>query len=187
MLAENQPRFFVRLSDESDAESFSAFNQRVLFTEPGLSDPFTSSLRNELSYANDAVLGVNDFTCFLLIQMPDNEIIGRALIFPNPTVDDYDICAYSKEACEILQANTCAVLGGDIIDPQYRGKGLHELLIQKRIEWAKNQGFEYLFMPILKGNIKSLHNIQKLDVDFLGSRIFTYEMPVIVELYGRAL
>ena len=179
--------FSVRLARLCDTDHFVDFNQRVLFSEESIRDPFCSSLRKELSYAINAVHELNDFVCFLLIKDSSQQIIGRGLINTRPTPDDYDICAYSREACDILASKRCAVLGGDLIEPAFRDQGLHMLLIQARVDWAMEHSFNYLFVPIMRGNDKSLHNYQKLGAKPLGAKLFRYETLVEIDLYGVSL
>lgn len=162
------------------------FNERILSPDAS-GDPFTVSMRSEAGYATDSLYGRNDFITFILIENATDRIIGRCLLNTHPTPDDYDIAAYGTKAAQVLGRYRAAVFGGDLIDPAWRGKSLHSLLIKARIAWLSDRGFEYMFVPILKGNRISLNSYMRFGIGFLGSKLMRYQMPVEVELYGRAL
>jgi GNAT superfamily N-acetyltransferase len=180
-------RYEVRVAIEQDAQRVVDFNKRVLLSDTGRNDPFMVSLRNEIGYATDSLYGLNSFITFIMLDSVNDEIIGRCLLNTHPTSDDYDISAYGSKAEQIANQCKVAVFGGDLIDPAYRRRGLHSLLIKARIAWLLDRGFEYVFIPILKGNRISLGSYMRWDIEYLGSRIMQYQSPVEVEMYGKDL
>jgi GNAT superfamily N-acetyltransferase len=180
-------RYEVRTANEQDAPRIDEFNERVLLSDAGRADPFTVSMRNEIGYATDSLYGLNNFIMFIVVDVANAQILGRCLLNIYPTSEDYDIPAYGLKADWILNHYRTAVFSGDLIDPDYRGKGLHFLMIEARITWLLDKGFEYMLIPILKGNRISLNSYMKLGIEYLGSRIIHYQAPVEVELYGKGL
>jgi GNAT superfamily N-acetyltransferase len=180
-------RYEVRAADERDVPGIVEFNERILLSDAGRADPFTISMRNEIGYATDSLYGANDFITFVSIDNVDGRIVGRCLLNTCPTPDDFDISAYGSKADRIVSQCRTAVFSGDLIYPDYRGKGLHSLLIQARIAWLLDREFEYMFIPILKGNRISLNSYLKLGIEYLGSKTMQYQTPMEVELYGRKL
>jgi GNAT superfamily N-acetyltransferase len=178
--------FVVRMATRREAPEVIRFNERVLSSDAS-GDPFTVSMRSEAGYAADSLYGRNDFITFILIENATDRIIGRCLLNTNPTPDDYGIAAYGTKAACILDRYRSAVFGGDLIDPSWRGMSLHRLLIEARIAFLFNRGFEYMFVPILAGNHISLNSYRRFGVEFLGFKTMRYQVPVEVELYGRAL
>lgn len=77
---------------------------------------------------------------------------------------DQEMLKEFKEVLEISDKKVCE-LGGNLVLPNYRGKGLMFKMIQIQREWAKDLGFEYIISMAHTDNIGSLKSLEKLGLE----------------------
>ncbi|MGB0732553.1 MAG: GNAT family N-acetyltransferase [Pontibacterium sp.] len=84
----------------------------------------------------------------------DKKMIGyAALRSMNPWPTYLDAQPYPPKQCAMMLIN--------VVDPDYRGKGVGNLLMKARINVAKSEGMEHLFSTVHPDNAPSLRLLEK--------------------------
>ena len=66
-----------------------------------------------------------------------------------------------------LEEYTVCELGGNLVLPEYRGKGITTVLQKMQLELAKQRGFDYIISMAHPNNIGSCKTLEKVGLDFI--------------------
>ncbi len=134
----------IRQLTEDDWQNFSQIRLKALQTDPNVfgSNYETESQMTEAEWRSR-------------LQAKDNAIF---LIFENETAIGITCVSVDRND----PTKKTALLWGSWLTPQFRGKGLSELMYQARINWAKEQPTaEKIIVSHRASNIASKHANQK--------------------------
>lgn len=97
----------------------------------------------------------------LLGAYDGDKLIGMAQLYV-----DQDMLSEFKEVLGLSDKKVCE-LGGNLILPEYRGKGLMFKMISIEYEWAKKLKFDYIMSMAHPDNIGSLKSLEKLGLKYV--------------------
>ena len=67
-----------------------------------------------------------------------------------------------RQSRDYLEDEYHSYLGFMYVDPQHRGKGINQLVIQKLIDWSKEKGLTAISLEVLEKNISAVKSYQKV-------------------------
>ncbi len=70
--------------------------------------------------------------------------------------------AISKRARHYLDHETYAYLGFMFTDSEYRGLGINGLIVDKLLEWSKEQGFKEIRLTVYEDNLPAIKAYEKV-------------------------
>lgn len=81
----------------------------------------------------------------------------------------YGMLSFQSELCQQLAEQltppstleTLAVLDGAACHPTWRGKHLHQQLVQQRLKWAQQLGYQSIIATVSPHNLPSLRNLMR--------------------------
>jgi ribosomal protein S18 acetylase RimI-like enzyme len=74
--------------------------------------------------------------------------------------------------------NQCALLLINLVDPDFRGKGIGSLLCDSRIQMAKQRNYRHLFTTVHPHNTASIKILTKFGFSILEEReLFEQRLP----------
>lgn len=90
-----------------------------------------------------------------------DKLVGMAQLYVKQ-----DFLAEYKEVLGISNYKACE-LGGNLLLPEYRGKGIMLNLIKMQTKLAKEMGFDYIISMAHPDNIASKKNLEKVGLEFI--------------------
>jgi len=90
-----------------------------------------------------------------------DKLVGMAQLYVSQDMlDDF------KKEFNLSDYSVCE-LGGNLVLPEYRGRGITTKLQKMELELAKNLGFDYIISMAHPDNIGSCKTLEKVGLDFI--------------------
>jgi len=90
-----------------------------------------------------------------------NKLVGMAQLYV-----DQEMLKEFKEVLGIAEYKVCE-LGGDLVLPEYRGRGIMGSLIKMQYELARKLGYDYIISMAHPDNTGSLKALQKVGLEYV--------------------
>ena len=90
-----------------------------------------------------------------------DKLIGMAQLYVSQ-----DMLKDFKDEFDLIQYKVCE-LGGNLVLPEYRGRGITTKLQTMEIQLAKDLGFDYIISMAHPDNIGSCKTLEKIGLDFV--------------------
>lgn len=108
-----------------------------------------------------------------------DKLVGMAQLYVRQ-----DFLSEYKEVLGISNYTACE-LGGNLLLPEYRGKGIMHKLIEMQSELAKEMGFDYIISMAHPENIASKKNLEKAGLEFIKTE--TVNEKFLRDIYMKKL
>lgn len=67
-----------------------------------------------------------------------------------------------RQSRDYLEDDVHAYLGFMYVEPQHRGKGINQLIVQQLIDWSKARGLTSMSLEVLEKNIPAVKSYEKV-------------------------
>jgi len=134
----------IREATEADLSTILSFEQGVVAAE----QPYDSALKSEdVHYYDVGALIASDRSMVLVA-----EDAGRVVGTGHATL---------KESKKCLSHDQHAYLGLMYVDPQYRGRGIIQRIMDELMEWARTEGITDFYLDVYAENSSAVRAYEK--------------------------
>jgi len=111
--------------------------------------PFNEVIKPQNAHYYDIEQLITDEDSYLLVIEASNEIIATGYI-------------QIRESKPSLTHDKHGYLGFMYVDPNHRGKGLNQTLIEQLISWSKNKGVTVFYLDVYAQNSAAIRAYEKV-------------------------
>ncbi len=111
--------------------------------------PFEELMQTEKFNYYDLEELITDDVCEVLVAELNSQLIGSGY-------------AKLKPSRHYLRDDFYGYLGFMYVDPNHRGKGVNQLIVNKLIEWSKNQGMKSISLTVFEDNDAAIKAYNKV-------------------------
>ncbi|KAF7765010.1 hypothetical protein PCIT_b1132 [Pseudoalteromonas citrea] len=137
-----------RAATEADLSKLEELEQAIITAER----PFNQTLKIEGAKYYDLPALITSGDSLLLIVELEGEIISTGYV-------------QIRDSKQSLIHEKHGYLGFMYVEPQYRGKGINKLVIERLIEWAKVKNIHDFYLDVYSSNRAAVSAYKKLGFD----------------------
>ncbi|MDR1016636.1 MAG: GNAT family N-acetyltransferase [Coriobacteriales bacterium] len=152
-------------SDSALAAAVELFDQEVIF---GLEkdNPIMVSFRRDLDAETATLHGMGERLS--LACLVGTEVAARSLLNLEPVLGEW--LGAGAVADSIMRGRRWASLGGDLVHPRFRRRGLQALMIRYRLDELARRGYDYAISSMLEPNQASYRNYLAQGFSLIGRK-----------------
>ncbi|MGI9547887.1 MAG: GNAT family N-acetyltransferase [Flavobacteriaceae bacterium] len=137
--------FLIREAIREDLETLLEFEQKLIRAER----PFDECIRKDPVQYYDLASMIDDPCVSVVVVENEGEIVSSGY-------------ALARKARNYLDHEEYAYLGFMYTLPEFRGKGLNRMVIEKLSSWASNNGLQELRLTVYEENIPAFKAYEKV-------------------------
>ncbi len=135
----------IRKAELNDLDTLLEFEQSIVEYER----PFEELMQiDQFNYYDLEALIINDASEVLVAEV-NGQLIGSGY-------------AKLRASRPYLKDKFHAFLGFMYVDPEYRGKGVNQLIVKKLIDWSKNQDMKSVCLTVFADNTAAIKAYNKV-------------------------
>lgn len=135
-------------------------------------NPYLISFVDDGHFVDESYEDPSRYKFFMYKDDPSGEIIARCGVHFAPTKED--IYGYGKQARRLYDNVCIATLIGDLVHPSSRGRGIQREMIEYRLDYLFNAGFDGVAAGIIEGNDASFSNYLAFGFSVVGEKTITW-------------